>query len=211
MGAELPEIEPDEFSSRLTELTGIEIGPELLDRLLLHYEVLRRWNRATSLVGPGTAGEVLERHYAESLAALSCLEAGVSSLVDVGSGAGFPGLVLAAAREDLSVTLIEANQKKWSFLMTAARKMSLPCNCLNARVGATPVEGLPPQIDVITSRAVSESDLGLDSLLPRLSLGGSVLLWVGQNTPKTPRSFILKQEVPLVWSRARRILQIGPK
>jgi 16S rRNA (guanine527-N7)-methyltransferase len=209
MAVELPSIGRDEFWSRLSELTDIELSSDLGSRLFLHYQELRRWNRVTSLVGPGTASEVLERHYAESLVALGLLGEGASNLVDIGSGAGFPGLVLAAAREDLDVTLTEANQKKWSFLTTAARKMSLPCNCLNARVGATSVESLPPRIDIITSRAVSESDLGLYTLLPRLSSRGSVLLWVGEGTPKTPKNFILKQEVPLARSRARRIIKIG--
>lgn len=211
VSAELPRIDRESFEQQLEELAEQEFGPGVVDRLFLHYRELRRWNRRTSLVGPGTAREVLQRHYVESLAGTRLLDGNEREMVDIGSGAGFPGLILAAVRGHLSVTLVEANQKKWSFLMTASRKMSLPCRCLNARVGATPVEGLPPQIDVITSRAVSDSDLSLNTLLPRLSSHGSLLLWVGESIPKTPKNFTVKQEVLLSGSRARRILRLSPR
>ena len=211
MSAELPRIDRESFEQQLEGLVGHELGQGVADRLFLHYRELRRWNRMTSLVGPGTAREVLQRHYVESLVGLSLLDGTEREMVDIGSGAGFPALILAAAQGNLSVTLVEANQRKWSFLMAASRKMSLPCRCLNARVGATPVEGLPPRIDVITSRAVSDSDLSLNALLPRLSSRGSLLLWVGESIPETPKNFTVKQEVPLPGSRARRILKLSPR
>ena len=208
MSVELPQLDRTRFRSGLEPLVPCSLPETAWDRLHRHYLELQRWSRSVSLVGCGTAAEVLQRHYAESLAALSLLAEGALRLVDVGTGGGFPGLVLAAARTDLEVTLIEANQKKWSFLNSANRKMSLSCTCLNARVGAEPIEGLPPEIDVITSRAVSESDLNLEVLLPRLAVRGTVLLWVGESTPKIPQNFQLKRWIPLAGSRARRIAQI---
>lgn len=208
MGAELPEIDRSRFRAGLEALVPAALPEGSWGRLHRHYLELRRWSRSVSLVGPGTFADVLQRHYAESLAALTLLADGPLRVVDVGTGAGFPGLVLAAARADLEVTLIEANQKKWSFLKSANRKMSLSCVCLNARVGAEPIEGLPLEIDVITSRAVSEPDLNLGILLPRLSVRGTVLLWVGESTPQIPKNFQLKRRIPLAGSRARRIAQI---
>lgn len=208
MPVELPQLDRSRFRSGLEPLVPRSLPEAAWDRLHRHYLELRRWSRSVSLVGRGTAAEVLQRHYAESLAALPLLAEGSLRLVDVGTGAGFPGLVLAAARTDLEVTLIEANQKKWSFLNSANRKMSLSCTCLNARVGAESIEGLPPEIDVITSRAVSEADLNLEVLLPRLTARGTVLLWVGESTPKIPQNFQLKRWIPLAGSRVRRIAQI---
>ena len=161
-----------------------------------------------SLVGPGATEDILTRHYGESLAGLGLLGEGGQEVVDIGSGAGFPAQILAAVRTDISVTLVEANERKWSFLLAASRKASLKCRCLNARVGSEPVEGLPSAIDVVTSRGVETSDLGLDAILPRLSPSGSLLLWAGESTPQTPTNLIIEQEVPLVGSRQRRILKM---
>ena len=66
-------------------------------------------------------------------------------LLDLGSGAGFPGIVLAAARPDLEVTLLEARERKWAFLAAACRRAGLACRCLNARVSANPAD-LPAEL-----------------------------------------------------------------
>jgi len=208
MATDLREFDREQFGFRLGELSSVPIPSAAMDRLHRHYRELRRWSRTTSLIGPGTGSEVLQRHYAESLAGLDLLDSGRQQVVDVGSGAGFPALILAAVRTEAGFTLIEASQKKWSFLMAASRKMSLSCNCLNARVGSTPVEDLPSEIDVVTSRAVSEADLNLEILLPRLSARGTVLLWVGERNPQLPKDFRVEKEVPLAGSRVRRILRV---
>ena len=65
-----------------------DVSDGALDRLWLHYQELRRWNPTLSLVGPGTAGEIVERHYGEALAALPLLRPGPQVVIDAGSGAG---------------------------------------------------------------------------------------------------------------------------
>ncbi len=151
---------------------------------------------------------VVERHYGESLAALPLLSKRQGVILDLGSGAGFPGFVLAVARPQVGVTLVEANGRKWSFLKSVCRSAALSSQCLNARVGATPIEGLPQRIDWITTRAVRFEDLGLPALLPRLVIGGSLLLWGGAENPALPSSLRIKQEIHLAGSINRRIVQI---
>ena len=112
MSAELPDLSLDEFRRRLEATSPVPVGPEVLDRLLAHYQELRRWNPSLSLVGPAAAADVVERHYAEALSGLPLIPAGARVLVDVGSGAGFPGFVLAAARPELEVTLVEPRQRR---------------------------------------------------------------------------------------------------
>jgi 16S rRNA (guanine527-N7)-methyltransferase len=170
---------------------------------------LRRWNRRVSLVGPIDASEVVERHYGESLAALPYLSSVGRELVDLGSGAGFPGLVLAIVRPELRVTLVEARGRKWSFLMSVCRALSLSSKCLNARVGATPVEGLPEKIDWITSRAVRIEDLGLSVLLPRLTERGSLLLWSGKQDPDLPNPLKIVRQSQLLGGSDRRLLEVA--
>ena len=205
MGAELPEVSREEFSRCLSGGAGAGLLPGQVELLYLHYSELRRWNPRVTLVGPVGKGQVVDRHYGESLAALRFIGEG-RVLVDVGSGAGFPGFVLAVARPSLSVTLVEARERKWSFLKNVCRLAGLSTTCLNARVGAASVEGLPREIDWITARAVSTEDLGLSALLPRLSTSGGLILWCGERDPVVPPIFELRGEEPLIGSRQRRIL-----
>lgn len=140
MGAKLPELNRDVFADQLRAGSAADLGGATIDALFAHYELLRRWNRRLSLVGPGTADEMVTRHYGEALAALPLLDtqqpddlfladsqstgstrARARSLVDVGSGAGFPGFVLAVASPELNVVLTEARSRKWSFLRSAIR------------------------------------------------------------------------------------------
>lgn len=185
MGSSLPRIEPPAFVAELERLSPVELDADALNRLWIHYQELARWNPRLSLVGPGGTERILERHYGESLAGLAFLEPGDRLLVDVGSGAGFPGWVLAAARPDLAVTLVEARQKKWSFLSLVSEKAALPCRCLNARVGAVLPEEFPTQIDVVTWRAWRPAAAELSALAGRLSDSGRFLVWIGREVPES--------------------------
>jgi len=208
VACELPDIPPERFAAEIASLSPEPLPPETIEALRSHYEELRRWNQRTSLVGPGTAGEILARHYGEALGALPLLPPAARSGLDLGSGAGFPGLVLAAARPGLAMTLVEARERKWAFLAAAARKASLPCRCLNVRVQIPLPAGLPESIDVITSRAL-RLDLGTWSALAnRLTAAGRVLLWVGEHEPELPTALIRCGSVPLAGSDRRRVLAL---
>lgn len=216
MGSALPEIPEEEFRRRLA--TSAPASPSLASSLYAHYRELRRWNPRVSLVGPGDAAEIVERHYGESLAGLELLEPGDRTLVDVGSGAGFPGMILAAARSaagpPLEVTLIEPREKKWLFLKAASRRLGLSSRCLDARVDRVLPAGIPDTIDVVTCRALA--------VVPRLfelffehSPRTRFLLWYGEGEPDLPQhlpgspglALAVTREVPLAGER-RRILEI---
>lgn len=219
MGSPLPPIAPETFAAWLGEtlddLPGgrsIPDRPRLAERLAGHYQELRRWNPRLSLVGPGTATEVLTRHYGESLAALPLLDPSDRVLVDLGSGAGFPGLVLAAVRDDLDVYLIEARQRKWAFLRTSVGRCGLSCRCLDARVGRSLPSELPDRIDVVTSRAVALPRSFFEAVLER-SPTARFLLWQGDPATEvaeglTDRDLRIEREVPLAGSHRRRIVEL---
>ena len=154
VSAELPDLDFAVFSERLRAASPVDVTDATARALHAHYLELRRWNRALSLVGPAAAEDVVERHYAEALEGLPLLPASARTLVDVGSGAGFPGFVLAAARRDLAVTLVEPRERRWAFLQAACRRRGLPCRCLNARVDRPLPPDLPERIDVVTLRAL---------------------------------------------------------
>ena len=187
-------------------------SPEYLDRaalhaLFAHYEELRRWSPRLALIGPGTAGEVLARHFGEALAALPLLPAlPFARLVDVGSGAGFPGLVLAAVRPAWEVTLVEARERKWAFLQAAARRAGLSCRVVNARVAPLLPAGLPDACEVLTVRALRLPPATLAALAERITPGGRMLFWAGQEAVALPASWQVTAQLPLPGAHARRLV-----
>lgn len=190
------------------------MAPEpLSDRALaamrVHYEQLLEWNQRLSLIGPGTADTILERHFGEALAALPLLSTARGAMLDVGSGAGFPGLVLAAARPGWQVTLVEARERKWSFLKTVVRKASLSAECLNARVAVPLPAQIPAQIDLVTMRAVQLPGRAAEALAERLGDAGRLLYWVGADDPTPPVGFRVEGSHPLPGSEQRRIVEIA--
>jgi 16S rRNA (guanine527-N7)-methyltransferase len=208
MAALLPSLSLAGFGAALAACSPEPLDPRTVEALFLHYRELAQWNERLSLIGPGTAAEVVERHYGEALAALPLVPPAARHGLDVGSGAGFPGLVLAAARRDLAMTLAEARERKWAFLAAAARRASLPCRCLNVRVGVPLPAGLPESLDVVTARALKLEPNVLAALAGRLSAAGRVLLWVGEDDPDLPPELSPSGSIKLPGSRSRRILQL---
>src|SRR5689334_18706911 len=103
-----------------TELSGvIDLSEIQLQRLNQHYELLRRWNERLNLTTVIDLPEAAIRHYGESLFVAAHID-GVS-VVDVGSGPGFPGIPIAVARPEWDITLIESHKRKAVFLREASR------------------------------------------------------------------------------------------
>lgn len=208
MGAELPSFDAKLFAKRIAECQGGDVGIEACTRLYAHYEELRRWNPRLSLIGPGTAGSIFERHYGESLAALSLLDPEDRTLVDIGSGAGFPGLVLAAVRPDLEVILIESRERKGSFLQSAIRHMGLRrARVENARISAQgDVIARLGVVDVVTSRAVALEEDVLAALIAR-SPRARFLLWEAQKEAGSGAGYRRTRDVALAGADHRRVVE----
>jgi 16S rRNA (guanine527-N7)-methyltransferase len=192
MAVSLPRMAFEEFRESLRLALPFALTQDVSHRLWAHYRELARWSPRLSLIGAGTAADIVRRHYAESLLALPLLD-GVRSVLDIGSGAGFPGLVLAAARPDLEVTLLEARHRKAVFLRSAARRASLSCSVLNARLdGFLPAE-TPTSFDAITVRAVRLEAVEWAAATARLGKGGRFLRWVGPTMDAPPGGLVLRR------------------
>jgi len=150
----------------------------------------------------------VERHFAESLAALSLLRPRDRVLLDVGSGAGFPGLVLAAARPDLRVVLVESRGKKCGFLQTVAQKCRLDCVCLNARVGVPLPAGIPERIDLVTVRAVRLEPQETEVLTQRIVPSGRLLLWTTGEPSPLPPGFEIVARISLAGAERRQVVAL---
>jgi 16S rRNA (guanine527-N7)-methyltransferase len=123
---------------------------EMNDAAIAKYiELLLFWNRRINLTAIRDEPGIRSVHFGDSLAAAAHVSAETSTLVDVGSGAGFPGAVIALSRPDVQVTLVESNHKKAAFLEALRREVPLP----NIRVLAQRVESIRERFDVATSRA----------------------------------------------------------
>ncbi|MCW5979252.1 MAG: class I SAM-dependent methyltransferase [Bryobacteraceae bacterium] len=109
---------------------------------------MRRWNERVSLTSITRLEDVVERHYCESVFLCNALPVEPLTLVDVGSGAGFPGFPIAALRSDCHVTLVESNGKKAVFLRECARALG------NISVLEVRAERIVSQFDWLVSRAV---------------------------------------------------------
>jgi len=125
----------------------VDVSRETRDQLEALVYTLGRWQKAINLVGKTTLEEVWTRHILDSAQLL------VKTLVDLGSGGGFPGLVLAALRPDLDVTLIESDARKCAFLGDAGRRMGLRNQ---PKIVVSRIEAAPPvKADIITARALA--------------------------------------------------------
>jgi 16S rRNA (guanine527-N7)-methyltransferase len=136
-----------------------------IDQLVKHYSMLRHWNRRINLTRIIEAKEVAMLHYAESLLGARLIGE-ATSVLDVGSGAGFPAVPLAVARPDVQVTALEANQKKSLFLKEVRDELSLA----NLTVVRSRLESFDwSSYDLLTSRALDQAEAILPSVIRRLT------------------------------------------
>lgn len=128
------------------------ISPDLQARLDIYERLLQKWQAKINLVSNTTLAHAGVRHFLDSLQLRQFIPAGTKILYDIGSGAGFPGLILAMALPEVDVHLIETDQKKCVFLQTVSRETGSPVTVHTAR--AEKVQLPPP--DVVTARALAD-------------------------------------------------------
>jgi len=151
----------------------LTLSDDQIRQLWEHYEVLLRWNERINLTSIPPGEEMVIRHYCESLffAAHLPVAPPATSILDMGSGAGFPGVPLAILRPDLRITLLESHQRKAVFLRESTR--GLP----NISMLARRAESVSGRFDLLVSRGVDARDV-LKSI-PRLA--SKVGLMLGQD------------------------------
>ncbi len=129
------------------------ISIETLERAELYHAMLLRWQRAINLVSNSTLDDAWTRHFADSAQLVRYIPDHVRILADFGSGAGFPGLVLAIMRPEIEVHLTETDERKVQFLRSVSRETSVGCAVHNVRIEDMAAGKLVP--DLITARALS--------------------------------------------------------
>jgi len=174
------------------ELLAREFAPygfltvEQIDLLEAHYKLLVLWNARLNLTRIASVEEAVRLHYCESLFVGTKLPAGSLSIVDVGSGAGFPGIPIAILRPDCTVTLVESHQRKGVFLREASR------NLRNITVVTNRAENLKLAYDWLVSRAVSPGGI------VKLRLANNLALLLGKE--ELPG---FERREPIPWATGR--------
>jgi 16S rRNA (guanine527-N7)-methyltransferase len=129
-------------------------SPDLSPKLEKYKTQLLKWAKVINLVSPSTLADVNSRHFYDSMQVIDLLPPNTKTLMDIGSGAGFPGMVIAIERPDIEVHLVESDTKKCSFLSTISRETNTPVIIHNARVEAVDKTAeINP--DIITARALA--------------------------------------------------------
>ena len=165
---------------RLKELLA-ENGVETLDAAQAksfedYLSLLLRWNGRVNLTAIRDEEGILKRHFIESIACARSLPAEIGTLLDFGSGAGFPGLPIALCRQEIAVTLAESQGKKAAFLSEAVRVLGVDANVHSGRA-----ETLGSQFDCVTLRAVDKMEKAVQAAARLVRPGGWLALMTTEN------------------------------
>ena len=156
---------------------GVRLEPHQLDQFRKYLDLLMTWNRKINLTAITDPEIVLDKHFLDSLAAVPLVPPG--RLIDVGAGAGFPGIPIAIVRSDVKVSLLESIGKKASFLRTAVHELGLGCEVLEMRL--EDYDG--PKFDAAISRATFAPAEWLDRGSTLVRSGGCIIIMTGREHP----------------------------
>jgi 16S rRNA (guanine527-N7)-methyltransferase len=182
------------FLKKSSEEIGVALQTDQVGQFMLYLEQLQTWNRSVNLTSITIDEEIIVKHFVDSLAGLKAEEIGHGArLLDVGTGAGFPGIPLRIVRQDLNVTLIEPAQNRISFLHSIVGLLRLDkVKIFHGTLERFLIGQTPDRIfDYVTTRAL-KYDFLLRNSGKLLSRQGKVILYLSQP--------INRQELGTEWS-----------
>ncbi len=177
---------------------GLVLNDATNARLLDYIALIEKWNKVHNLTAVREPQEMVTLHLLDSLTIVAHVPQG-ARVIDIGSGAGLPGIPLAIAREDVSVTLLDSNHKKAAFLRQAKSELKLD----NVSVIADRVEDVKPAelFDIVVSRAFSDLPDFVAAARHLLAPQGTMLAMKGvypyEEIAKLPASVVLDKVLPL--------------
>ncbi len=163
---------------------GLTLTERQIEQLATHFALLIHWNRKVNLTSVRRPDEIARRHFEESLFLAKLLTSEMLRrqplLVDVGSGAGFPGLPLKVARPSLAAVLLEPNRKKCAFLKEVVRSCALAdVSVRSERLEQAARGDLAGRASLVTMRAVALTSEVFEDLRKLLAPGGRLALFLG--------------------------------
>ncbi len=162
-------------------MTSLDVSRETLDRLKTYEALLKKWNPAINLVAKSTIKDAWTRHFIDSAQIFDLTPDDTKHWVDIGSGGGFPGLVVAIlaaeARPEMKTTLIESDLRKATFLRTVIRETGIQAEVIAERIEKAP----PQQAEVLSARALASLDMLLGFAERHLSPKGFTVFPKGKS------------------------------
>jgi len=162
---------------------GLPVDDAAVGRLVRFAELLVTWNRKVNLTAITEPREMAEKHFLDSLVLLPAL-AGRRTLLDVGSGAGLPGMAVACARPDLEVTCCDSVGKKVAFVKTAAVDLGVNVRGVSVRASGRPAADGLPVCEAVVSRALADPALWVPLGAPYVAPGGLLLAMLGRGVER---------------------------
>jgi 16S rRNA (guanine527-N7)-methyltransferase len=190
----------------------IELDEMRLAAISKYIDLLLKWNARINLTAIRGPEEIVQRHFGESLFAAKHIlaEKPAKTAIDLGSGAGFPGVPFALLAPEVEVTLIESNQKKSTFLKELVHLLGLR----NVKVFSGRAESYPQSADVVMLRAVEKFGQALPLAFRLVSLGGRFALMIGASQVDRAESLLWEvhwREPLAIPTGHSRVLVIGTK
>jgi 16S rRNA (guanine527-N7)-methyltransferase len=186
----------------------ISLDEPRLRSISTYIDLLLKWNARINLTAIREPSEIVQRHFGESLfAAKSLLDQKLPhTAIDLGSGAGFPGVPFALLAPEVQVTLIESQQKKATFLKELVRALGLT----NVKVFGDRAEGYSGTADLVMLRAVEKFEQALRMAVRLTDEGGRIALMIGsgqvESAKKLTAEVIWDNRVQVPWSLSRELL-----
>lgn len=156
------------------EKIGIFLNDVALDRFDVYAEMLVETNKTLNLTAIVDPDEIVYKHFIDSLTLLSCVQLNEGAkVIDVGTGAGFPGVVLLIARPDLEITLLDGTNKRLVFIENVLRELNLNANIVHMRAElAGKATEYREKFDLVTARAVANLNTLSEYCMPFVRIGG---------------------------------------
>jgi 16S rRNA (guanine527-N7)-methyltransferase len=186
----------------------IELDETRLRAISTYIDILLKWNARINLTAIRDPNEIVQRHFGESLFAAKHLleQKWPQTAIDLGSGAGFPGVPFAILAPDIQVTLIESQQKKATFLRELVRVLELR----NTRVFSDRAENYEGTADLVTLRAIEKFEQALPMALRLTKQGGRIALMIGsgqvESAKKLGSAVSWYEPMPIPCSSSRELL-----
>jgi 16S rRNA (guanine527-N7)-methyltransferase len=161
------------------------------EQFSVYFDLLQRWNNRLNLTAIRDPERILRRHFLECIFCAQNLPTGINTLLDYGSGAGFPGIPIGLCRPEIRVTLAESQGKKAGFLREAVRTLGLEIEIYSGRV-----EDLPPErlFDAVALRAVDRMAEAIKEAVLRIVDSGWLVILASKDSIEIPASFIVRQK-----------------
>ncbi|MBT4873311.1 MAG: 16S rRNA (guanine(527)-N(7))-methyltransferase RsmG [Marinovum sp.] len=165
-------------------ISGVNVSRETIEALEHFAALIEKWTVKINLISKASLADLWDRHILDSAQLLKICPRNIQNWLDLGSGGGLPGVVVAILAKELipklTMTLVESDKRKSVFLRTAIRELELNAKVLNARIEKT----APLQADVISARALAELDVLLALAEPHLTKNTICLFQKGENWQK---------------------------